>query len=191
MTELKSKGWDDFKVKIVELKNEIAVLQTEKLRATDFGNQAFASQTIAEQQLFENQLQLEELRIKSNRSNRLVPQLQQEIELMQVRNEDVREVLDIFLEDRRNVISMMEQDLPDVLEKLQKSGKLLDYDLLKAKAKAEISQRIINLVEKIESFVKTSAGTQTSIGNLDFTVQIQRKGLNGMLSDVKQVVKIE
>ena len=76
-----------------------------------------------------------------------------------MRNEDVREVLDIFLEDRRNVISMMEQDLPDVLEKLKKNGTLLDYDLLKAKAKAEISQRIINLVEKIKSFVKTSAGT--------------------------------
>lgn len=110
---------------------------------------------------------------------------------MQVRNEDVREVLDIFLEDRRNVISMMERDLPEVLEKLQKNGKLLDYDLLRAKAKAEISQRLINLVENIKSFVKKSAGTQTSIGNLDFAVQIQRKGLNGMLSEVKRVEKIE
>ena len=89
------------------------------------------------------------------------------------------------------MISMMEQDLPDMLEKLQKNGTLLEYDLLKAKAKAEISQRIINLVEKIKSFVKTSAGTQTNIGNLDFTVQIQRKGLNGMLSEVKRVEKIE
>ena len=89
-----------------------------------------------------------------------------------MRNDDVREILDIFLEDRRNVISMMEKDLPDELEKLQTNGKLLDYDLLKAKAKAEISQRIINLVEKIKSFVKTSVGSQTSLGNLDYTVQI-------------------
>lgn len=48
LTELKSKDWDDFKAKIVELRNEVAVLQTDKLKATDFGNQAFASQTIAE-----------------------------------------------------------------------------------------------------------------------------------------------
>lgn len=86
---------------------------------------------------------------------------------------------------------MMEKDLPDVLEKLQKEGQLLEYDMLKAKAKAEISQRIINLVETIKSFVKPSVGCQTNIGNLDFTVQIQRKGLNGVLSEVKRVEKSE
>jgi hypothetical protein len=37
---------------------------------------------------------------------------------MQIRNDDVREILDIFLEDRRNVIDMMQNDMPDVLEKL-------------------------------------------------------------------------
>ena len=56
LSELKSKDWDDFKAKIVELRNEVAVLETDKLKAVDFGNQSFAAQTAAEQQLFEKQL---------------------------------------------------------------------------------------------------------------------------------------
>jgi hypothetical protein len=48
LTELKTKDWDDFKAKIVELRNEVAILQTDKLKATEFGNQAFAAQTSAE-----------------------------------------------------------------------------------------------------------------------------------------------
>lgn len=98
---------------------------------------------------------------------------------MQGRYEDVKEILEIFLEDRRNAISVLEKDLPDVLENLQKSGQLLDYDLLRAKAKAVISDRIMNMVKTIKTFVKASVGSQTTIGNLDHTVSIQRKGLNG------------
>ena len=149
LAETKGKDWDDFKAKIAELRSQLALLETEKHKAEEFTKEAFANQTQAEQQLFQKELELEEIKLSSRRANTLIPKLQTELDLLRVRNEDLRELLDIYLEDRQNTINILEVEHPDVWEKLKRSGKLLEYDLLRAKAKATISERLVGLVQTI------------------------------------------
>ncbi len=61
------------------------------------------------------------------------------MDLLKVRNEDMREILDVFLEERNSTLELLQQEHPEILDKMKQSGKLLEYDLLRAKAKAEIS----------------------------------------------------